>query len=133
MPSAASTAWLAWSGSSSGAFQNAIRQSPIYLSIVPPCASTISDSGVSSRLISVVSRSGSSFSALGDGGEAAHVAEQDGQLLPLAAELQLRRVAASRSTSAGDRYCEKARVMPRRHPALGGKIERALALRRPDI
>ena len=32
---AARTAFLAWSGSSSGAFQNAMMQSPMYLSIVP--------------------------------------------------------------------------------------------------
>ncbi len=40
MSCAARVAFLAWSGSSSGAFQNAMMQSPIYLSMVP-CASVM--------------------------------------------------------------------------------------------
>ena len=114
MPSAASTAWRAWSASSSGAFQKAMIASPIYLSMVPPADEHDADSGLSSRFISAVSRSGSSFSALGNGGEAAHVAEQDRQCLALAAETQLRRVGGEPLDQDGDRYCEKARMMPRR-------------------
>ena len=92
MASAASTAWTAWSASSSGAFQNAMIASPIYLSIVPPAASTAADSGLSSRLHQRGQPLRLVLQRLRNGGEAAHVAEQDRQRLALAAETQPRRV-----------------------------------------
>ena len=52
---AAATAFLAWSGSSSGAFQNAMMQSPIYLSIVPLCSVMISVIGDRNSLMKCVS------------------------------------------------------------------------------
>mgnify|MGYP006200348991 CR=1 FL=1 len=49
---AQATAWRAWSGTSSGAFQNAIIASPIYLSIVPRFSMTSPDIGVRKSFIS---------------------------------------------------------------------------------
>ena len=59
VPYQAAQASAACSGTSIGAFQNAMTQSPMYLSIVPSCARIASLSGVSRRLISVVRRCGS--------------------------------------------------------------------------
>jgi hypothetical protein len=92
MPSAPRAPRNACSGSSSGAFQNAMMQSPIYLSMVPFSASTQFDSGVRMRLTRCRQALRIGLHALRDGGEAAHVAEQDGQLLHLAAELQQGRI-----------------------------------------
>ena len=92
MPSAAATACRAWSASSSGAFQNAMIASPIYLSIVPPSASTTPDSGLSSRFISAVSRSGSSFSVSEMVVKPRTSLNRIDKRLALAAEMQLRRV-----------------------------------------
>ena len=73
MRSAASQAFASWSASSSGAFQNAMMASPMYLSIVPLRSTMAFVSGVRQpvhqggealRVVLVV---------LGDGGEAAHV------------------------------------------------------------
>ena len=61
MRKAAATARAGWSGQGSGAFQKAITQSPIYLSMVPASARMAPESGSSSRLTSAVSRSGQSF------------------------------------------------------------------------
>ena len=61
MPSAARQACAACSASSSGAFQNAMMQSPMYLSIVPLHPSTTSVIGVSSRLTRAVRPCGSAL------------------------------------------------------------------------
>ncbi len=58
MASALSQAWSAWRGSSSGAFQNAMMQSPMYLSIVPFRDMMMSVMGVRNRLMSCVSPCG---------------------------------------------------------------------------
>ncbi len=58
MSSAASIARPAWSGMSSGAFQNAMTASPMYLSIVPVCDRITSVSGVKRRLIRSVNPCG---------------------------------------------------------------------------
>ena len=57
--SAASQAFASCAGSSSGAFQNAMMASPMYLSIVPLRSMMTLVSGVSSRFISVVRPCGS--------------------------------------------------------------------------
>ena len=78
----------AWSGSSSGAFQNAMMASPIYLSMVPRLLEDrCRSSGVSSSLMKRVSSRGAQ--PLRDGGEVPHVAEHQRQLAHLAAELEL--------------------------------------------
>ena len=82
------TARSGWSGLGSGAFQNAITQSPMYLSMVPPSASTAPESGSSRRLMRRGEPLGLVLEALRQGREAAHVAEQDRQVAPLAAELE---------------------------------------------
>ena len=56
---AAQTALVSWSGSSMGAFQNAIMQSPMNLSMVPPCLIMMSVILVRNLLISLVKPSGS--------------------------------------------------------------------------
>ena len=53
--SADRAAFAAWFGSSSGAFQNAMMASPMYLSIVPRFSRMISDNGVSRLLMKLVS------------------------------------------------------------------------------
>ena len=58
---AASIALTLWFGSSAGAFQNAIIQSPIYLSIVPSLFKISFDRTVSKLLIKSVKASGSSL------------------------------------------------------------------------
>ena len=58
MASAASTAWRAWSGSSSGAPQKAISASPMYLSSVPRWARTTSVRCENSRFIIAPSSAG---------------------------------------------------------------------------
>ena len=58
LPTMAIADWqacAAWSSSSSGAFQNAMMASPMYLSMVPRLVRMISDSGVSRLLMKVVS------------------------------------------------------------------------------
>ena len=62
----------------------------MYLSIVPPSASTAAESASSRRLISVGQPLGLVLEALRHRGEAAHVAEQHRQVAALAAELQRR-------------------------------------------
>jgi hypothetical protein len=69
--SAAAQASSAWSGSSSGAFQNAMMQSPMYLSIVPRRAIMISLIGVSKRLADLVLRKNLGYSGL-DGAFLSH-------------------------------------------------------------
>ena len=89
MSSAASQALTWCSLSSSGAFQNAMMASPIYLSMVPLRLRIALVSGVRKRFISAVRPCGSLLVGLRDRGEAAHVGEHDGHLALLAAEHEL--------------------------------------------
>ena len=66
--------------------------SPIYLSIVPPSASTAADSGLSSRLHQRGQPLRFILQRLGNRGEATHVAEQDRQRLAFAAEVKAARI-----------------------------------------
>ena len=61
MSSAASQALSSWVGSSSGAFQNAMIASPMYLSIVPLRSMMALVSGVRKLFISAVRPCGSSL------------------------------------------------------------------------
>ena len=64
MASAERQAFLACSGSSKGAFQNAMMQSPIYLSMVPLPSRMMSVIGVRNLLMNRVSSSASNFSEI---------------------------------------------------------------------
>ena len=98
-------------GSSRGAFQNAIIQSPIYLSMVPFLARIMSVRGVKSLLISTVSPSASNNSEI----LVNPLTSQNKSVISRFAPPSVNKAGSSTtcSTMAGDKYFEKASLVCR--------------------
>jgi hypothetical protein len=114
MRKAASQAFASWAASSSGAFQNAMMASPMYLSIVPLRSTMALVSGVNSRFIRCVRPCGSSLYC-----SAMVVKPRTSENSTVMTRSSPPSTSfsgdwASCSTSTGERYCPKAERIWRR-------------------